>query len=94
MVANDACTSFTVLVDDTSNRPDAVCIGPGRHILFTTKRDVRQKITAVSLLRVGGLVGASAVPAKHGTFNGMTADINEEWYNNYLYIVWKSVLVA
>lgn len=55
---------------------------------------MKQKITNVALLRGLSSVKVNDIPAQHGSFDGMTADLSRMGDRNYLYIVWKSVLVA
>lgn len=68
-------------------------IGPGRFV-FHDRNSEGKKITAVALLRQDDyLADVSCIPAEHGTYDGMTADLNQGRPGGYLYIVWKSVHV-
>lgn len=53
------------------------------------------KVTAaVALVRQDQyLPDVSCIPPQHGTFNGMTGDINLGRPGGYIYLVWKSVPV-
>lgn len=94
-VADEACTRITILFGMASTPPDSVRLGIGRHLSWKIEPGVKQKITAVSLLRHGHPIpGTGTIHADHGVFNGITADINMNWYSDYLYIVWKSVQVT
>lgn len=55
---------------------------------------MKQKITVVALLRGPFCAKVTDIPAKHGFFDGMTVDLSWMGDRDYLYVVWKSVLVA
>lgn len=53
------------------------------------------KVTAVALLRVpDDIADVADIPIQHGRYDGMTDDINSGRPGDYLYIVWKSVVVS
>lgn len=66
-------------------------MGYARQIVCKKDLAVKQKITAAALLR-GSSTSLAAIPAKYGTFNGMTEDIAGGFADCYVYIVWKSAL--
>lgn len=95
-VPDDACTGFTVEIGVVETIPPGTAeITSYRRVLREVDPAVKEKITAVALLRQSEhLADVSAIPAKHGIYDGMTADINQGRNGDYLYIVWKSVHVA
>lgn len=84
-----ASTGFTVIIGPSP----LICtvISSGRAIVhdYSSKE---ANVTAAALLRQDEeLLDVSCIPPEHGTFNGMTGDINLGRPGGYLYLVWKSV---
>lgn len=68
-------------------------IGYNRQILCVKDLAVKTKITEIALLR-GRCKTLVNIPVNYGTFDGMTGDLVGRLGNEYLYIVWKSVVVT
>lgn len=93
-VASDACTKLEFGIGGNDKPPPGTLdIGYARQIVCKKDPAVKQKITAVYLLR-GSSTTLSDIPAKYGTFNGMTKDIAGDWSTKHVYIVWKSALAT
>lgn len=68
---------------------------PYRFIVGQRDESVKRKITALVLLRQKDeLEHVSDIPIHVGKFDDMTNDLNWGRPGGYLYLVWKSVLVA
>lgn len=69
-------------------------IFPDRRIWFHSSATIKRKVTEVALLRTSSrLEMVSDIPARHGSYEGMTNNINWGRPGCYLYLVWKCVLV-
>lgn len=67
----------------------------GRRFVYQERGKDMTKVTAVALLRVpDDIADVADIPIQHGRYDGMTDDINSGRPGDYLYIVWKSVVVS
>lgn len=92
--ADNACTSLEIQIGGSGNHEHdgAVSIGNHRRVVWNRDPDVLHKITAVALLRINTHVTEeSEIVSEHGTYNGITSDINRSHSSDYLYIVWRAV---
>lgn len=92
--ANMACTGFGSRVK-RSHFTDEMEISLENRVRIYTSPAGKRKVTRVALLRkTTCLKNVSEIPALHGTYNGMTGDINRDRAHGLLYLVWKTVVVG